>query len=94
MSGILRRTALLSHYRNGVYDFGWRRVVTEIGAMVEPSPTVRWESSALDADQEHGDMMVHVSDIEYLPFGDWDALSGTIASTHVHGGNSLTFSKP
>jgi hypothetical protein len=98
MSGILRRTALMSHHKNGVYDFGWRRVVTGLGSMVEPSPfAANSAPSTSTTDQVYGDMIGHVNDVEYLPFGDWNALSGTPgdvrggAKGNVHGGTGLTF---
>jgi hypothetical protein len=98
MSGILRRVAFLSHHKNGVYDFGWRRVVTGIGAMVEPSPIFATaDPSTAATDRVYGDMIGHIDDIEYLSFEDWNALSGTRGDVaggvngHVHGGIGLTF---
>lgn len=78
MSGILRRTALLSHHKDGVYNTGWRRVVTGIGWMLEPGSFADRAPSSTNAyDMEWGDMISHIDDIEWVRFGDRNQLSGT-----------------
>ena len=93
MSGVLRRTAMWSHYKDGVYDTGWRRVVTGAGSMIEPGPFSAITLSCSNTyDKEYGDQIGHIDDIEWTRYKDRNRLSGTVsgvagsADGWVHGG--------
>lgn len=96
MSGIKKRTMLLCHNKGGIQDSGWRRVITGIGGMLEPTPmSSRLTESADDYDVEYNDQIGHIDDLEFIPFGDWNRLSGTkggptgSADGWVHAGSSI-----
>lgn len=98
MSGILRRTAMMSKHKGGIYDFGWRRVVTEIGGGFEPTPVPVLMASTAAADYVYNDMIGHVDDIEMVEHGNWSVLGGMPGDVQggengiVHQGTSLAFS--
>ncbi len=80
MSGVLRRTALMCRHKNGIYDSGWRRVVTSVGSCMEPTPFSSHESDTRAADITYGDQISHVDDLDWIPYGNPDILSGTTPS--------------
>lgn len=95
MPGILRRTALWSDWKNGVYDSGWRKVVTAQGSMLEPTPYSAYAPGSNTTDFEYGDQITHIDDVEWIDFGSFNKLSGVAGGTQgsadgfVHGGLTL-----
>ena len=96
-SGVLRRSALWCHHMDGVFDSGWRQVVTGIGNMIEPSPISLCPMAGSDVyDLDPNDQIGHVDDVQWTKYDDWNLLSGTksdiqgSANGWVHGGVSLS----
>lgn len=99
-SGILKRTALMCHHEGGVYDSGWRRCVTGIGVMLEPTPfSSRVDSGTDTYDMEYDDMIGHVNDIVWVRYRDRNSMTGTLGGPHgsedgwVHGGISIYYDR-
>jgi hypothetical protein len=82
MSGIAKRTALLCNHKGGIYDSGWRRVTTAVGPCMEPTPFTTHGSNNATADVTYKDQITHVDELDFIPFGNPDVLSGTTASVN------------
>ena len=93
MSGILKRTMMMCRNKDGVQDSGWRRCITGEGSMLEPASfSQHLRDRTDDYDFEYSDMISHVDDLQWIPYGNWNILSGTpggVAGSEdgfVHGG--------
>lgn len=100
MSGVERRTAMMCHNKGGVQDSGWRRCVTKIGSMLEPTPfSSRVDSSTDSHDMEYDDMISHIDDLAWVRYQDRNVLSGTSSAVKgsfngwVHGGISIYYNQ-
>lgn len=100
MSGIKKRIAVFTRWKGGVQDTLWRKVTTEIGAMLEVAPYSLIRTGTQAYDSEYNDQMAHINDITFLPFKDWNRLSGTEGGVHgskdghTHAGQFIYYDQP